>query len=103
MRKLFVASPGSMVKSSSGEVFRVGTICPDYRKGRCVFLDENDRCKIHAVAPFGCAYFDTHMSAGTGQVRSSWLAMAQHRSEAYKALRNTLPYARHHKPNRYAL
>jgi Fe-S-cluster containining protein len=28
-----------------------GTITPRYRKGRCVFLDENDRCSIHPVVP----------------------------------------------------
>jgi len=103
MRKLFVASPGSMVKDSLGDVFRVGTITPRYRKGRCVFLNEQDRCEIHAVAPFGCAYFDTHMGWMRGQQLSSWLAGEQHKSEAYKQLRDTLPYTNHHKPNRYTL
>ena len=25
-----------------------------FKKGRCVFLDENDRCKIHAAKPYAC-------------------------------------------------
>lgn len=39
----------------------IGSITPRSQGGRCVFLDEQDRCRIHAVAPFGCAYYDTHM------------------------------------------
>src|SRR5258708_4879591 len=57
----FWASPGAMAKvKETGEIIKIGTITPKREKGRCVFLDENDRCKIHPVAPFGCAYFDTH-------------------------------------------
>jgi hypothetical protein len=33
-------------------------------RGRCVFLDAASALHDHAVAPFGCAFFDTHMSAG---------------------------------------
>jgi Fe-S-cluster containining protein len=102
MTKLFCASPGALVMNQlSGVVRRIGTITPQKRKGQCVFLDENDRCKIHAVAPFGCAYFDTHMSAATAQPRSVWLAHTQE-TEEYQALRNKLPYATHKvKPSRY--
>lgn len=101
MRQLFWASPGCLVKSlRTGRTLRVGTITPRYRKGRCVFLDENDRCKIHEVAPFGCAYFDTHMG-WEGHERGEWLARAQQESAEYQALRNSLPYATHYKPQRY--
>jgi Fe-S-cluster containining protein len=27
-----------------------------------VFLDQDERCRIHAVAPFGCRMFTVHMS-----------------------------------------
>lgn len=97
----FWASPGSLVKNTAtGEVERIGTITPKYRKGRCVFLNENDRCSIHEVAPFGCAYFDTHMTDLTAMPRSVWLAIAT-RDPAYQQQRNTLPYATHYKPSRY--
>jgi Fe-S-cluster containining protein len=98
----FWASPGCMVEDSNGKVFRIGTITPRFRKGRCVFLDENDRCKVHPVAPFGCSHFDTHMSQAVAQVRSSWLAHEQMKPE-YQKLRDELPYATHHKPLKYSL
>jgi len=97
MAKLFCASPGALIKTASGETRRVGTITPQRRKGRCVFLDEADRCTIHAVAPFGCAYFDTHMSSTTAHPRSVWLVKSQ-LDPAYQALRNQLPYAASYKP-----
>lgn len=103
MRRLFWASPGCLVKTGLGETLRVGTITPRYTKGRCVFLDENDRCKIHEVAPFGCAYFDTHMSHHEAHIRGSWLAEQQWHNSEYQDLRATLPYATHHKPLKYDL
>jgi Fe-S-cluster containining protein len=101
MAKLFCASPGALiVDHRSGEAVRIGTITPQRRKGRCVFLDENDRCKIHAVAPWGCAYFDTHMSKQQAYPRSVWLAKSQ-LDPAYQALRNKLPYTTNYKPSGY--
>jgi Fe-S-cluster containining protein len=97
----FWASPGALVKHlSTGKVQRIGTITPRYRKGRCVFLDEHDRCSIHEAAPFGCAFFDTHMSNVTAQPRSVFAAQAAEDPE-YQELRNSLPYAQHYKPSRY--
>jgi len=102
MKEKFWASPGCLVRELvTDEVHRIGTITPRYRKGRCVFLDENDRCEIHAVAPFGCAYFDTHMWEPEARRRGQWLALQQRDSAEYQALRNTLPYATHHKPLKY--
>jgi Fe-S-cluster containining protein len=99
--KYFWASPGSLVRdTSTGRVHRIGSITPRFRKGRCVFLDENDRCSIHPVAPFGCSHFDTHMSPVTAHPRSVFLAQS-HLDAEYQALRDRLPYATHYKPNRY--
>ena len=105
MEQLFWASPGAMVRDHYGEVYRVGTITPrfDRHKKRCVFLDDDERCTIHEVAPFGCAYFDTHMSHRTAAPMAAWLAEAQHTSESYKAIRAKLPYATHYKPGKYDL
>jgi Fe-S-cluster containining protein len=98
----FWASPGAIARfTQGGDAFRVGTITPRFRKGRCVFLDENDRCKIHPVAPFGCAYFDTHQGKATAVQRSIWLINAQANSKEYEQLRNELPYATHYKPSQY--
>jgi Fe-S-cluster containining protein len=96
----FWASPGALVKLNSGQTVRVGTITPRFRKGRCVFLDENDRCKIHSVAPFGCSHFDTHMGYDEAMSRSVWLVRSQV-NEEYQKLRDELPYSTSYKPTRY--
>jgi Fe-S-cluster containining protein len=99
-RRHFVASPGALVgDSQTGRVFRIGTITPAYEHGRCVFLDEHDRCRVHAVAPAGCAYFDTHQSREEGQRRGAWLVRQQLDPE-YQRLRDSLPAAQHYKPRK---
>ncbi len=85
----------------SGIIRQIGTITPKFENGRCVFLDENDRCKVHAVAPFGCAYADTHMDMAEGNARSHWGLLQIEEDDEYQALRNTLPTATHYNPNRY--
>ena len=63
------------------------------QKGRCVFLDEADRCRIHSVSPFGCAYFDAHMPKAEAERRWIW-GLTQIRSSAeYQSLRETLRLA----------
>jgi len=95
------ASPGALIMDSTSLVTkRVGTIVPKMRKGRCVFLDKDERCIIHEVAPFGCAYFDCHMSRVVAHPRSVWLVHTQ-MDRQYQALRNELPYAQNYKPTRY--
>ena len=102
MRSLFCASPGALVKTAAdGKVHRIGSIVPRMRKGRCVFLDENDRCKIHAVAPFGCSHFDTHMSKQTAHARSLWLIHQNLDDDDFHKLRESLPYAQNYKPVAY--
>lgn len=72
----FVASDGAKVaKQIKGTtyVISVPSIVPAQRAdGRCVFLDEQDRCKIHPVSPFGCSRHDTHLSAAEGNRRMTW-------------------------------
>jgi Fe-S-cluster containining protein len=93
-KRLFVASRGALVQSSlTGRTFRIGTITPafDSLRRRCVFLDDEDRCTIHAVAPFGCTHFDTHMRAAEGQRRSVWgLRLIQQEQPDYDKLRSEL-------------
>jgi Fe-S-cluster containining protein len=97
----FWASPGALIaNSATGVTARVGTITPRMQRGRCVFLDEQDRCTIHPVAPFGCAYFDTHMGAAEGQQRSLHLIRLQLTAD-YQSLRRTLPAATSHRPRSY--
>ena len=95
----FWASPGAVVQDShTGAVHRIGTITPRLRDGRCVFLTEADRCSIHAVAPFGCAYADTHMAEQEWQPRALWLYRTIAADAEYQSLRKMLPAATSWRP-----
>lgn len=91
-RLMFWASPGSLVRDMrTGRERFVGTITPQQVRGRCVFLQPDDRCGIHAVAPYGCAFFDMHQPTAVYQPRSQWLVQAIVADADYGALRATLP------------
>ena len=39
------------------------TITPNVKDdGSCIFLNDEGKCDIHPVSPFGCSHFDGHMS-----------------------------------------
>jgi len=95
----FWASPGALVQDSRTGVRRmIGTITPQRRRGRCVFLDEADRCRIHAASPFGCGYADPHMSDAEWQQRALWLYRTVETDVAYQSMRRTLAPALSWKP-----
>lgn len=59
----FAASEGALVAGPYG-LGRIPTIVAAHvgaDNSRCVFLNEDDLCEIHSVAPFGCRMLDTHM------------------------------------------
>lgn len=86
---LFKASRGALILYK-GKVVRVPTITPkQHPDGSCIFLDEHDRCSIHPVSPFGCAYFDPHMDKAEGNRRARLAIMDQSKPE-YQALREEL-------------
>lgn len=59
----FCASRGALV-IADGQPVRIPTIVPQQKPdGSCVLLDGANRCMVHAVAPFGCAYLDPHLDA----------------------------------------
>lgn len=98
----FRASPGALVRDSqTGLPRRIGTIVPATTDagGRCVFLDQNDQCLIHDVAPFGCAYFDHHMPARIAYPRTVWYLRAVDASPDYARIRSALKYCTTHNPN----
>jgi Fe-S-cluster containining protein len=89
------ASPGAVVGKQLGggvlRMYRIGTIVPARRHDkRCVFLTDEERCAIHTVAPFGCAYFTLHESMAQGHEKSAWGLDVIVRDGAYAALRETL-------------
>ena len=90
VKQLFKASAGSLIGIRGGGIMRIPTITPKQKEdGSCIFLDERDRCRIHPVAPFGCAYFDTHMSRDEGDKRCKY-AICQHAKPEYQKLRKEL-------------
>lgn len=94
--KYFWNSPG-MVLLRMGRLFRIRTITPRFENGQCVFFKEG-RCSIHSVAPFGCRFFDAHMSLEEAQNRSQWGARQILGSiDQYKSDRDVLPMATHYK------
>lgn len=58
-----LASPGAIVGTTDGQRHRIPTLVPArHGNGACKFLAANGDCSIHAVSPFGCAFFDAHQS-----------------------------------------
>lgn len=68
-----LASPGATVMSAEGLIFQIPTLVPRRKTedGSCIFLGADNRCRIHEVAPFGCAFFDHAQSDGEANRRSS--------------------------------
>ena len=65
-----LASPGATV-IVDGKMSQIPTLVPNRRPdGACQFLDQNNRCSIHAVSPYGCAFFDCHQSRREADTRS---------------------------------
>ena len=68
--KYLLASPGATV-ARGGELCQIPTLVPRRQEnGVCVFLDENNRCHIHAIAPYGCSFFDAHQPSAEADERS---------------------------------
>jgi hypothetical protein len=66
-----LASPGAVVMRSS-RTFRIPTLVPARRAdGACMFLTPAGHCAIHAVSPYGCAFFDSHMASTEADRRST--------------------------------
>ena len=88
---LLRASKGAVVgEVATGKRFRIGTITPKLVDGHCIFLTADDRCSIHAVAPYACRAFDSHMSRVEGDVRSMWGLKQILSTPAYETLRQKL-------------
>jgi hypothetical protein len=69
--KHLLASPGALV-ARHGQMFRIPTLVPARQSDvSCHFLTPEGRCAVHPVAPFGCAFFDSHMTSSEADARSS--------------------------------
>ena len=66
-----LASPGALVMRN-GALARIPTLVPARRDyGACIFLSADSSCSIHPIAPFGCAFFDSHQEGDEADRRSS--------------------------------
>jgi hypothetical protein len=51
---------------------QIPTLVPQRKPaGGCKFFDDENRCTIHAVSPFGCAFFQSNMNRREADHRSS--------------------------------
>jgi len=93
--EILVNSPGATVlEPATGEITRIRSITPAMDEtGRCIFLTPDDKCAIHPVSPFGCAYFDCGMSGLEAYERALW-GVQQSMNPAYQKLRELLPLAK---------
>lgn len=71
-REHLLASPGAKVMRD-GIVFNIPTLVPARKPdgNTCHWLTYDNKCSIHADAPFGCAMFDCHQLRAEGDLRSS--------------------------------
>jgi len=75
-KRNLLASPGALVMRC-GQIFRISTLVPARRPdGACIYLTATDQCAIHAVSPFGCAFFDAHMTHTEADQRSKRVLQA---------------------------
>jgi hypothetical protein len=66
-----LASPGALVMRK-GAIGRIPTLVPARRdNAACIFLSADSSCSIHPIAPFGCAFFDSHQEDDAADRRSS--------------------------------
>jgi hypothetical protein len=90
VKKHFLASDGARA-IIGGQPVQVGTIVPAQQAdGKCVFLDDGGRCKVHPVAPFNCAYQDQHISDRESQQRSVVAIRRQANSREYRTVHKWL-------------
>lgn len=64
------ASPGAIVLKN-GQMTRIPTIVPRREaSGQCHWLDADNKCSIHAEAPYGCSVFDCRQQRTEADRRS---------------------------------
>ena len=75
-RDFLLAGNGATLKLASGQTLTLQKLVPRRNAaGACIFY-QSGRCAIHAVSPFGCAYFDAHMSDAEHILRHDALSNA---------------------------
>jgi hypothetical protein len=72
-RSHLLASPGALVGMADGSTHRIPTLVPARApvSGYCRFLTAGGLCGVHGAAPYGCAFFDSHMTRAECDRRSA--------------------------------
>lgn len=67
------ASPGAtVIIQGDSEPTQIPTLVPRRKEdGSCSFLTEDGKCQVHGQAPYGCAFFDSHMEGEPANGRSA--------------------------------
>ena len=78
----FEASEGARIivgaHGPDPQAVSIPSLVPRLTEKGCIFLTEDGHCSIHEVAPFGCAYHDTHMTKEEGDPRSQAAVESQY-------------------------
>lgn len=93
LEESLAATHGPLVQKSGPPVamaFRVPLITPKVEGGRCVFLQPDGMCRVHAAAPFGCSHCDAHMNREDVTQRSKVAIVAAMASPDYLAMHKRL-------------
>jgi len=84
----FQASEGATMRvRETQQTIKIPTCTPAQKPdGSCIFLDNDNRCTIHAVAPFGCSHFSVCSKSLTQSdvERSQSMGMVQYQDHANK-------------------
>lgn len=66
------ASDGALVVKNGRQIW-IRTLVPAHKEdGSCINLQADGSCGVHEVSPFGCAFFDSHMTDPEHATRSGW-------------------------------
>ena len=88
-RDYLLASTGAIVSERMAddtiELRQIPLIVPKKDSDGCVFLRDG-QCRIHFYAPFGCGFFDSHMSADEGKRRVRAVLSEINQSVEYKTV-----------------
>lgn len=75
-REWMLAGDSATIRLADGRVLTLGKLVPRRgADGACVFY-EHGRCSIHEVAPFGCRYYDAHMTDAASNQRDYAMSSA---------------------------
>jgi hypothetical protein len=82
------ASEGSKVgDAAKGIVVQIPALVPAHQaNGHCHWFTADEKCAVHTHSPFGCGYFDQHMSAAEAEARDHFARVERAKAFAEESL-----------------